>query len=71
MCDSQDDKILKTCDYFQNININIVFLLNTLSYIQNLVKYLHCKRYRFYVLISQKLNLIYSAMRYLILNFEN
>jgi len=27
ICDSRNDRILKTLEYFQNININIVFLL--------------------------------------------
>ena len=37
-CDSRYDKILKTCNYFRNININAVFLLiKFLIYMQNIV----------------------------------
>jgi len=58
-----DMKILKTRDYFQNININTVFLLNKfLFYMQ----YLHRTRCKFYVFVSQKLNFIYTVMRKLI-----
>jgi len=48
ICDSRYDKILKTHDYFQNININIMFLLiKFLFYMQNIVQCLHCFRCRF------------------------
>jgi len=72
ICDSQYDKILKTHDYFQDINIIIVFLLNIfLFYIQNTVKYYYRTCCRFYVFISQKSNFIYTNMRKLIcINFE-
>ena len=36
------DKILKTYDYFRNVNINVVFLFNfLLFYMQNIVIYFH------------------------------
>jgi hypothetical protein len=50
--DSLYDKILKTHEHFQNIKINIVFLLNfyfILLYIQNTVKYLQFIRCGFCV----------------------
>jgi len=47
-CDSRYNKILKIRDYFQNININTIFLLiKFLFYIQNIVQFLHRSRCRF------------------------
>jgi len=50
-------KILKTHDYFQNININVMFLLTIFfSYMQKSVKYLHHARWKFYLLIFVEAN---------------
>jgi len=63
--DSRCYRIWKTRDHFQNINIIVLFLQNT-------VKYLHLTHCRIYVLISTKSNFMYTDMRKLIwLNFEN
>jgi len=44
---------LKTHDFFQNININVMFLLNSFSfYMLNTIKYFHDTRCRFFVLVS-------------------
>jgi len=48
---------LKFDDYFQNININVVFLLNMfLFYMKNSFKYLRHVRCEFYVLIFAEAN---------------
>jgi len=48
ICDSRYDKILKIRNYFVNININVVFLLNKfLFYIQNTVQCLYHSHCRF------------------------
>jgi len=47
--------ILKTHDYFQNIDINVVFLLIFFFlYMQNTVSYLHLTCFGFYVFISME-----------------
>ena len=55
-------KILETNDYFQNININVVFLLiNFLFYMQNTFQCLHRSHCRFYVFILVETNFIYTS----------
>ena len=54
--------ILKTHDYFKiSTLINVMSLLNILLfYMQNIVKYLHCFRCEFFVLISAEANFYVS-----------
>jgi hypothetical protein len=55
--DSWYHKSLKSGDYFQNINVNVVFWLNMLLfYMKNFVEYLHHDRCEFYVLIYVETN---------------